>query len=71
MTTKKSLASKFRRTLRIRDKATELYYDEIEFPVSSEEVARIILPPSVVNDPSTLESKLRDAGAIFPKDSSV
>jgi hypothetical protein len=53
---------------RIRDKATESYLEVIEFPISRTNVKRLDLPPSVVSDPKAFLKRLRDAGAILPKD---
>jgi putative DNA primase/helicase len=54
---------------RIHDKASETYFEVIEFPTSESERRRLELPPSIVaNDPSGFENKLRDAGAILPKE---
>ena len=53
---------------RVRDKATENYVEVIEFPISKIEVNRLELPPSVVSDLKAFEKRLRDAGAILPKD---
>ena len=59
---------KIRKVARVRDKATGDYLEIIEFPVSTTERSRIELPPSVVVDTSAFERRLRDAGAILPKD---
>jgi len=52
---------------RIRDKATEQYFDVIEFQVSKGTVSKLALLPSVVNDLGSFAKRLRDAGAILPK----
>lgn len=57
-----------RKVARVRDKATGDYFEIVEFPVSNTERSRIELPPSVVVDVSAFERRLRDAGAILPKD---
>ncbi|RDV04499.1 DUF927 domain-containing protein [Undibacter mobilis] len=64
---KRPIPRPIRKVARIRDKSTGSYLETIEFPVSSEEMATIELPPSVIADPSTFERRLRDAGAILPK----
>jgi putative DNA primase/helicase len=53
---------------RVRDKALDRYVEVIEFPVSTTETSRLELPPSVINDPVAFEKRLRDAGALLPKD---
>jgi len=53
---------------RIRDKATENYLEVIEFPISKTSVKRLDLSPSVVSEPKAFLKRLRDAGAILPKD---
>jgi putative DNA primase/helicase len=61
--------TRIRKIARIHDKATEMYFEVIEFPTSKSDKGRLELPPSVVvNDRSGFENKLRDAGAILPKD---
>jgi putative DNA primase/helicase len=57
-----------RKVARVRDKATGDYFEIIEFPVSNTERSRIELSPSAVVDTSAFERRLRDAGAILPKD---
>ena len=52
----------------IRDKATRTYFQVIEFPISDDETGRLELLPSIVNDVGALEKRLRDAGAILPKE---
>jgi hypothetical protein len=55
---------------RIKDKATSTYVEVIKFRVSECEHGTLELPPSIVNDMHLLEKRLRDAGAILPKDDS-
>jgi hypothetical protein len=57
-----------RKIARIEDKATTQFLEEIEFPISSTEVRRIQLAPSVVNDPTRFENFLLDRGASLPHD---
>ena len=64
---KTTKAIQIRKVARVRDKATGDYFEIIEFPVSNTERSRIELPPSVVVDISAFERRLRDAGAILPK----
>jgi len=65
----KSTTLRVRKIARIHDKASETYLEVIEFPISESERSCLELPPSVVaNDPSGFENKLRDAGAILPKE---
>jgi hypothetical protein len=61
-------SSKFKKIARIRDKATDTYIEVIQFPISKTEMGKIELAPSVVNELSGFEKKLRDAGAVLPKD---
>jgi hypothetical protein len=58
-----------RKVARIEDKATGQFLEEIEFYVSATEKRRIQLLPSIVSDPSRLESSLIDRGALLPEDS--
>jgi hypothetical protein len=53
---------------RLRDKATEQYLEVIKFPTSKTTVNELTLPPSVVSDHKVFGKRLRDAGAILPKD---
>jgi hypothetical protein len=53
---------------RLRDKATEQYLEVIKFPTSRTTVNELTLPPSVVSDHKVFGKRLRDAGAILPKD---
>jgi uncharacterized protein (DUF927 family) len=53
---------------RVRDKATENYLEVIEFPISETDINRLKVPPSVVCDLKAFEKRLRDAGAMLPKD---
>jgi hypothetical protein len=57
-----------RKTARIKDKANDLFLEVIEFPVSQSETGSLELPPSVVCELATFEKRLRDAGAVLPKD---
>jgi len=59
---------KFMKIARIREKARGTYLESIRFPVSETETNEIRLAPSVVNDVSAFEKKLRDAGAVLPKE---
>ena len=52
---------------RIRDKASEKYFEVITFPTSKSTRGRLQLLPSVINDRKAFEKTLRDAGAILPK----
>ncbi len=52
---------------RIKDKATNTYAEVIKFPVSDSEIGAFELAPSIVNDLKLFEKRLRDAGAILPK----
>jgi Domain of unknown function (DUF927) len=63
----KTTSIQIKKVARVRDKATSDYFEIIEFPVSDNERSRLELPPSVVADPTALEKRLRDAGAILPK----
>jgi hypothetical protein len=56
------------KTARIKDKASDTFLEVIEFPISQSESGRLELPPSLVNELATFEKKLRDAGAVLPKD---
>lgn len=60
--------AKIQKIARICDKATEKFLEVIEFSISLSEVGRLEFLPSVVSDLSSFEKKLRDAGAILPKD---
>src|SRR5260370_29924514 len=53
---------------RIKDKATNTYAEVINFHVSESEKGTLELAPSIVNDLTLFEKRLRDAGAILPKD---
>lgn len=57
-----------RKIARIEDMATGTFLEAIEFLASASESRQIQLPPSVVSDAGMLERKLRDAGAVLPKD---
>ena len=57
-----------RKLARIEDKATGLFLEEIEFPVSQTEVRRIAAFAAVVNDPAKLEDDLLDHGAVLAND---
>jgi hypothetical protein len=52
---------------RIKDKATNTYAEVIKFHVSESEIGTFELAPSIVNDLKLFEKRLRDAGAILPK----
>lgn len=53
---------------RIQDKRTETYLEILEFPISATERKRAEWPPSIVNEPKSLEKSLRDKGAMLPKE---
>jgi Domain of unknown function (DUF927) len=53
---------------RINDKATNTYVELLNFPVSENENGTLELAPSIVNDLTLFEKRLRDAGATLPKD---
>jgi putative DNA primase/helicase len=65
--TQKTTPIRIKKVARVRDKATSDYFEIIEFSVSDTERSRIELAPSIVADPTALEKRLRDAGAILPK----
>ena len=67
-TTTQNVMPPLRKLARIEDKATGLFLEEIEFPVSQTEVRRIQLSPAVVNDPAKLEDDLLDHGAVLAND---
>src|SRR5262249_32261681 len=60
-----------RKIARIHDKSNNTYLDVIQFPISNCETSRLELLPSVVNDHSAFSKKLRDAGAVLPKDKTI
>jgi hypothetical protein len=55
-----------RKIARIEDKATGLFIEEIEFPVSQTETRRLQLSASEINDLSALYDNLLDHGAVLP-----
>ena len=57
-----------RKIARIHDKAKDTYLDVVEFPISDAKTGRLELPPSIVADRLAFEKRLRDAGAILPKE---
>jgi hypothetical protein len=67
-TTTQNMLPPLRKLARIEDKATGLFLEEIEFPVSQTEVRRIQLSPAVVNDPAKFEDDLLDHGAVLADD---
>jgi hypothetical protein len=66
--TKHNTISTLLKSARIEDKATGKFAEEIELRLSPDEVRRLQLPPSSVNDLKTLEDFLLDCGAILPED---
>src|SRR5580700_6439577 len=67
-TMKTSQKAAIKKIARIRDKATQKYLEVIQFPISKTNFNRLELPPSTVHDFATFVKRLRDAGAILPKD---
>jgi hypothetical protein len=65
---KTSQKAAIKKIARIRDKATQKYLEVIQFPISKTNFNRLELPPSTVHDFATFVKRLRDAGAILPKD---
>ena len=59
---------RIRKIARIHDKANDTYLDVIKFPISETETSKLELLPSVVNERRIFERRLRDAGAVLPKD---
>ena len=60
-----------RKVARIHDKSNDTYLDVIQFPISKSETRRLELLTSVVNDHSAFTKRLRDAGAVLPKDKAI
>jgi hypothetical protein len=56
-----------RKVARIKDAATNTYWDVIRFPVSMTEFGELKVRPSVVHDPKLMIKHLQDAGAMLPK----
>jgi putative DNA primase/helicase len=67
-TTIKNVMPPLHKIARIEDKATGLFLEEIEFPLSQTEVRRVQLSPSAINDISGLQDSLLDRGAVLPDD---
>ena len=57
-----------RKIARVHDRATNTYFEVIEFRISDIQCGRLELLPSEVSEPKTFATKLRDAGAILEKD---
>ncbi len=68
MRTLRTTPHKLKKIARIQDKATGKYLEIIEFPITKTKTSRIELSPSVINDRVNFERKLRDAGALLPKE---
>jgi len=68
--TKKHPGISIRKIARIEDRATGKYFEVIEFPISDSKTGRLELVPSVINDLDAFGKRLRDAGAVLPKDDS-
>jgi Domain of unknown function (DUF927) len=63
--------NEIRKVARINDKSNNTYLDVIEFPISSSQTASLELLPSVVSDRAAFAKRLRDAGAVLPKNKHV
>ena len=59
---------KIRKIARIRDDATDQYTERIEFLVSGSTTAQLELSPAEIHDVRIFSAKLRNAGAILPRD---